>query len=58
MTPRAVGPIKAMVRSIDARQVAEFLKPQLLSRDRSLRPKLRAFARDHGASIEDIALVR
>jgi phosphotransferase system, enzyme I, PtsP len=58
MTPHAVGPIKAMVRSIDARQVAEFLKPLLTSRDHSLRPKLRAFARDHGASIEDIALVR
>ncbi len=56
VTPQSVGGIKALVRSLDAGQVRTFLAPLVKSRDHSLRDKLRDFARDHHAAIDDVAV--
>jgi phosphotransferase system enzyme I (PtsP) len=56
VAPQTVGSIKALVRSLDAGRVQAFLTPMLRSRDHSLRHKLRDFARDHGVSIDDVAV--
>jgi phosphotransferase system enzyme I (PtsP) len=51
MAATSIGPVKTMIRSLDAGAVADYLG-QIGSRpDHSLRPKLEAYARDH-----DIAL--
>ena len=47
MTASAVGPVKAMVRALRLRPLADYLKTVLDSSDHSLRDRLRAFARDH-----------
>jgi phosphotransferase system enzyme I (PtsP) len=46
-----VGPVKAMVRSLEACRVAEYLEELRESCDHSLRSKLTAFARDHGVAL-------
>jgi phosphotransferase system enzyme I (PtsP) len=46
-----VGPVKAMVRSVELGRVAEYLEELRESCDHSLRTKLAAFARDHGAAL-------
>jgi phosphotransferase system enzyme I (PtsP) len=56
VAPQAVGAIKALVRSLDAGRVRIFLAPMVKSRDHSLRDKLRDFARDHHAAIDDVAV--
>jgi phosphotransferase system enzyme I (PtsP) len=56
VAPQAVGGIKALVRSLNAGQVRNFLAPLVKSRDHSLRDKLRDFARDHQAAIDDVAV--
>ena len=48
MSPAALGPVKAMIRSLDSRAVADYLLPLIDRVDHSLRGGLRAFARDHG----------
>lgn len=47
----AVGSIKAMVRSLDGGAVARFMAHAIVSTGHSIRPELRAFAKDHGVEI-------
>jgi phosphotransferase system enzyme I (PtsP) len=56
VAPQAVGGIKALVRSLDVGSVRTFLAPLVKARDHSLRDKLRDFARDHQAAIDDVAV--
>lgn len=51
MPPPAIGPVKTMVRSLDAGRLHRFLDPLLGHSGPTLREHLRAFARDHGAAI-------
>jgi len=51
MTPSSVGPIKAMIRSLDVGQLKRYMLKLRDIEDRSLREKLRAFAIDHGVAI-------
>jgi phosphotransferase system enzyme I (PtsP) len=51
MAASAIGPVKTMIRSLDAGAVADYLDEIGGRPDHSLRPKLEAYARDH-----DIAL--
>jgi phosphotransferase system enzyme I (PtsP) len=48
MSPLSVPPVKAMVLSLDVQGARRYILSLLDSPDRSLRDKLRAFARDHG----------
>jgi len=51
VAPPAVGPVKAMIRSLSADALSDYL-PILLEQPRhSVRQKLRAFAQDHGVLI-------
>jgi phosphotransferase system enzyme I (PtsP) len=51
MAATSIGPVKTMIRSLDAAAVADYLGQMSSRPDHSLRPKLEAYARDH-----DIAL--
>jgi len=51
MAPAAIGPVKAMVLSLDATAMADYLATLLDSPAPSLRGRLRAFARDHDVAI-------
>jgi phosphotransferase system enzyme I (PtsP) len=51
MSPLSVPPVKAMILSLDASGARRYLESLLDSPDRSLRDKLRAFARDHGVAV-------
>ena len=51
MTGAAIGPVKAMIRSLDAAAVAEYLGEIGARPDHSLRSKLEAFAHDHAVVV-------
>jgi phosphotransferase system enzyme I (PtsP) len=51
MTPHALGPVKAMLRSLDVTALEQYLETLYSQPDRSLRAKLKAFALDHGVAI-------
>jgi len=51
MTPPSIGPVKTMLRSLDAAATRRYLTGLLNAGDHSLRAKLRAFALDHGVEI-------
>lgn len=51
MAPRALGPVKAMLRSLDATALEQYLETLYSLPDRSVRAKLKAFALDHGVAI-------
>jgi phosphotransferase system enzyme I (PtsP) len=51
MPPPAIGPVKTMVRSLDAGRLSAFLSGMLGRAAPSLREHLRAFARDHDVAI-------
>ncbi|HLZ67130.1 MAG TPA: phosphoenolpyruvate--protein phosphotransferase [Aliidongia sp.] len=51
MSPSAIGPVKAMVRSLDVGPLRQYLTDASQLTNHSLREKLREFARDHGVSI-------
>lgn len=51
MAPASIGPVKSMVRSLDAGSLEPYLTALCRRPDRSLRPALRAFAQDHGTAI-------
>jgi phosphotransferase system enzyme I (PtsP) len=51
MQPGAIGPIKAMVRSLNVAELGRYMDTLLTLPDRSLRGKLRNFALDHGVMI-------
>ncbi len=48
MSPPSVGPVKTMLRSLDAGALRQYINSLLAGADHSLRAKLRAFAMDHG----------
>ena len=47
MSAPSVGAVRAMVRSLDCATTGRFVRSLLALPDRSLRGRLRAFARDH-----------
>jgi phosphotransferase system enzyme I (PtsP) len=51
MSPTAIGPVKEMLRSLDAAEVAAFLDTLVGLPDASLRGRLAAFARDRGVIV-------
>lgn len=55
VVPATVGPIKKMIRSLEVAPLAAYLAGMQDSPERSLRERLRAFARDHGVAIPGAA---
>jgi len=53
MTPAAIGPVKAMIRSLDVGALARYLRSLKGATEQSLRQRLKMYARDHGVLIED-----
>ena len=51
MAPAALGPVKAMILSLDVGELAAYMTQLAGSAAHSLRPKLRIFAKDHGVVI-------
>ncbi len=51
MTGTAIGPVKTMIRSLDAAALAEYVCEIGTRPDHSLRPKLEAYARDHAITL-------
>jgi phosphotransferase system enzyme I (PtsP) len=51
MTPAALGPVKAMLLSLDVGELQSYMSQLTDSAAHSLRPKLRFFAKDHGVVI-------
>ena len=51
MAPSSVGPIKAMLRSLDIGRLAVYLESLMVLPDTSVRRQLSAYARDHGVVI-------
>jgi phosphotransferase system enzyme I (PtsP) len=51
MAPGAIGPVKAMVRSLDLNEASGFVASVLTQPDRPLRETLRLFAADHAVEI-------
>ncbi len=48
-----IGPVKKMIRSLDAGMLGGFIETLLDLPDRSVRERLRDFSRDHGITLED-----
>ena len=51
MTPGSIGPVKAMIRSLDLKEATNFVSSALARPDRPLRETLRLFAADHAVEI-------
>jgi phosphotransferase system enzyme I (PtsP) len=51
MAPGSIGPVKAMVRSLDLNEASGFVSSALKQPDRPLRETLRLFAADHAIEI-------
>jgi phosphotransferase system enzyme I (PtsP) len=51
MVPSAVGPVKAMILSLDQAKLWSFMEPLLKSPLHSLRPELMEFAQRHGVAL-------
>jgi phosphotransferase system, enzyme I, PtsP len=51
MTGTAIGPVKTMIRSLDAAAVSEYVDEIGARPDHSLRPKLEAYAHDHAIAL-------
>jgi phosphotransferase system enzyme I (PtsP) len=51
MAPAALGPVKAMILSLDAGELTAYMAQLTDSAAHSIRPKLRFFAKDHGVVI-------
>ncbi|PCD03899.1 phosphoenolpyruvate--protein phosphotransferase [Sphingomonas spermidinifaciens] len=51
ITPAAVGPIKAMIRTLDLSRLRAELPPMIDVPDGALRPRLEAWAADHGVEL-------
>ena len=51
MQPANIGPVKMMVRSLDTREVAQFVEKLCGRTDHSLRTRLAAFAAERGIFI-------
>lgn len=57
MSPQCVGPVKAMLHSLDVGRLSPWLLKRMNSREQTLRPELLAFARDHGICTESLQSV-
>ena len=51
MTPAALGAVKAVVRSMNQKEVSDYLKTQLSLPSATIRDKLKSYAMDHGIFI-------
>ncbi len=51
MQPNAVGPVKAMIRSLDVAALSQYMDTLYGLSQHSLRGNLRAFAKDHGVTV-------
>jgi phosphotransferase system enzyme I (PtsP) len=51
MAPASIGPVKAMLLSLDASRVADFLGPLIDARTGSLREPLERFAENEGLEV-------
>ena len=51
MVPSGVGPVKAMIRSLDQQRLWDFMQPLLASGQHSIRPELTDFANRHRIEI-------
>jgi phosphotransferase system, enzyme I, PtsP len=51
MVPSGIGPVKAMIRSLDQRKLWAFMEPRLRSSMHSLRPDLMEFAQRNSVAI-------
>jgi phosphotransferase system, enzyme I, PtsP len=51
MVPSGIGPVKAMVRSLDQQKLWDFMRPLLSSGKHSLREDLSAFAKANGVEV-------
>jgi phosphotransferase system enzyme I (PtsP) len=51
MAPAAIGPVKAMIRSLDCAHLSAYMAELEHHPEHSLRPRLKNFARDHGIAI-------
>lgn len=51
MSPASIGPVKAMIRSLDLAEASAFVSSALEQPDRPLRETLRLFAADHAIEI-------
>ena len=51
MSPGAIGPVKAMIRSLDLAEATGFMGSALSQPDRPMRETLRLFAADHAIEI-------
>jgi len=51
MAPASIGPVKAMILSLEGDRLAKYLGQLENSAEHSLRPRLRNFAKDHGVDI-------
>ncbi len=51
ITPAAVGPIKAMVRSLDRAALMQFFEQALMAPGRSLREPLTSWAQAHSVEL-------
>jgi phosphotransferase system enzyme I (PtsP) len=51
MSPGAIGPVKAMIRSLDLGEATGFMDAALSQPDRPMRETLRLFAADHAIEI-------
>jgi phosphotransferase system enzyme I (PtsP) len=52
MQPANIGPVKAMIRSLDLREVSQFVDKLCGRTDGSLRTLLAAFAAERGIAIK------
>jgi phosphotransferase system enzyme I (PtsP) len=51
MAPASIGPVKTMIRSLDANDIARLVDDFLASGSGSLRQELEAFAAKHGVEV-------
>jgi phosphotransferase system enzyme I (PtsP) len=51
MSPGSIGPVKAMIRSLDLKQATRFMSAMLAQPDQPMRETLRLFAADHAIEI-------
>jgi phosphotransferase system enzyme I (PtsP) len=51
MSPGSIGPVKAMIRSLDLKQATHLMKSMLSQPDQPMRETLRLFAADHAIEI-------
>ncbi len=54
MVPSSLGPVKSMIRSLDVAALETYMRGLSTGEDKSLREKLRAFARDHNVEISPV----